>query len=178
METIVVQGQRYPVSDVHELCTVPAQLAAHMKARGFDAYGTVSLPRARAAIAYRATKTRTWHVVSPGATATEPQPPAATLAPMSNHPNRGGGRFNRAGANPTPAQIARLRSEAGLTQAAFGALVYKSVRIVEDWESGARRMPPDTWELVQIKIKAHDLVRRGRIAPQAVEDLGLTLPGK
>lgn len=100
----------------------------------------------------------------------------ATLTKMANHPNRGGNRFNRAGANPTPAQIAALRAQANLTQEKFGDLVYKSYRIVQDWESGERRMPPDTWELLQIKIKASDLLRRGRIAPLAVKDLGLELP--
>jgi len=101
---------------------------------------------------------------------------AAKLTTVANHPNRGGNRFNRAGANPTPAQISALRAESGLTQEKFGELVYKSLRIVQDWESGERRMPPDTWELLQLKIKARDLVRRGRIAPLALKDLGLELP--
>lgn len=101
---------------------------------------------------------------------------AATLAKMGNHPNRGGNRGNLAGANPTKTQIAALRAGAALTQAALGALVYKSERIVQDWESGERRMPPDTWELLQAKIKARDLMKRGRIAPLAVRELGLILP--
>ena len=100
----------------------------------------------------------------------------ATLAKMGNHPNRGGNRFNLVGANPTKTQIAQLRETAELTQAEFGSLVYKSERIVQDWESGERRMPPDTWELAQAKIKARELMKRGRIAPQAVKDLGLNLP--
>jgi len=95
---------------------------------------------------------------------------------MSNHPNRGSNRFNRAGANPTPAQICALRADSGLTQTQFGELVYKSLRIVQDWEGGERRMPPDTWELLQVKIRARDLVKRGRIAPLALKDLGLELP--
>lgn len=104
---------------------------------------------------------------------------ADTLAPtMSNHPNRGGSRFNRADANPTPKQVLELRSSAGLTQTQFGELVYKGWRTVQDWESGERRMPPDTWELAQLKIKARDLLKRGRLAPQAVKDLGLHLPGE
>lgn len=100
----------------------------------------------------------------------------AKLETMANHPNRGQGRFNRAAANPTPAQVSQLRSSAGLTQEAFGGLVYKGWRTVQDWESGERRMPPDTWELVQIKLKARELLKRGRLAPLAVKDLGLQLP--
>lgn len=100
----------------------------------------------------------------------------AKLSPVANHPNRGANRFNLAGANPTPAQIRALLEQSGLTQPAFGELVYKSGRTVEDWLSGERRMPPDTWDLLNIKIKAVDLVKRGRIAPQAIKDLGLQLP--
>lgn len=104
---------------------------------------------------------------------------AATLPEaMGNHPNRGGGRFNRTASNPTPKQVRELLDKSGMTQPEFGALVYKGVRTVEDWLSGERRMPPDTWELLQIKIKARDLVKRGRIAPQAMKDLGLQLPGE
>lgn len=101
---------------------------------------------------------------------------AAKLAVVANHPNRGGSRFNNAAANPTPKQIVELRGE--LTQAEFGALVYKSWRTVQDWESGERRMPPDTWELLQVKSKARELVKRGRLAPQALKDLGLQLPAE
>lgn len=101
---------------------------------------------------------------------------ADKLTPMSNHPNRGGNRANLFGANPTPAQVVKLREDSGLTQTDFGALVYKGLRTAQDWESGERRMPPDTWELLQAKIRARDLMKRGRIAPQAVKDLGLNLP--
>lgn len=92
------------------------------------------------------------------------------------HANRGANRFNNAAANPTKAQIIALREQAGKTQTAFGALVYKGLRTVQDWESGERRMPPDTWELIQVKLRAEELMKRGRIAPQAVKDLGLMLP--
>ena len=97
----------------------------------------------------------------------------AKLAPVATHPNRGAGRI---GANPKPGDVAELRAKHSLTQAEFGALVYKGWRTVQDWESGERRMPPDTWELVQIKLKARDLLKRGRLAPLAVQDLGLQLP--
>lgn len=101
---------------------------------------------------------------------------AVKLAHMANHPNRGGGRFNRTGANPTATQIVELRNKHGLTQTDLGNLVYKGLRTVQDWEGGERRMPPDTWELLNIKLKARDLLKRGRIAPLAVQDLGLELP--
>lgn len=55
-------------------------------------------------------------------------------------------RASRPGRNPKPAEIAQLRAEMQLTQADFGALVYRSMRIVQDWEAGKRRCPPDTWE--------------------------------
>jgi hypothetical protein len=97
---------------------------------------------------------------------------------MVNHPNRGGGRFNRLASNPTKDQVRELLEKSGYTQAQFGALVFKGVRTVEDWLSGERRMPPDTWQLIQVKIKARELMKRGRIAPQAVKDLGLELPGE
>lgn len=94
----------------------------------------------------------------------------------TNHPNRGQAKHNRATANPTPSQVSQLRASANLTQTEFGALVYKGWRTVQDWESGERRMPPDTYELAQIKIKARELLKRGRIAPLAIKDLGLQLP--
>lgn len=95
---------------------------------------------------------------------------------MGNHPNRGGNRFNRASANPTAAQVVRLRAEARLDPERFGALVFKGAKTVEEWESGERRMPPDTWQLLQVKARLADMLKSGRIAPQAVLDLGLELP--
>lgn len=106
---------------------------------------------------------------------------AARIEAVSkNHPNRGGNRGNNAGANPTPAQVLKLRTDAGLTQTEFGDLVYKNWRTVQNWESTdpavSRRMPPDTWELVQLKLRARELIKRGRIAPLVVRDLGMNLP--
>lgn len=98
----------------------------------------------------------------------------ARLQAVANHPNRSK-RAPGAGSNPSPTEVARARSESGLTQEEFGALAYKGYRAVQEWEAG-KRMPPDTWELIQIKLKAWDLVKRGRIAPQALKDLGLELP--
>ncbi len=52
---------------------------------------------------------------------------------------------------PTQQQIKAHRAACGLTQTAYGALVGAKLRTVQDWESGARKMPPSKWELVQIK---------------------------
>lgn len=105
-------------------------------------------------------------------TATDKLPAVAT-----NHPNRSSKKTGR-GDNPPPAKVKQLREGAGLTQEAFGALVYKGYRVVQEWESedGRRRCPPDTFELLEVKIKARELMKRGRIAPQAVKDLGLNIP--
>ena len=53
--------------------------------------------------------------------------------------------------NPTPGQVKAHRAACGLTQTAYGLLVGAKLRTVQDWESGARTMPPSKWELVQIK---------------------------
>src|SRR5688572_25133635 len=81
---------------------------------------------------------------------------ADTLAPVANHPNRAGRP------SPSPADVRALREKHGYTLKTFGELAHKSLRIVQDWESGERNCPPDTWELINIKLKAYDLVRRGR----------------
>jgi hypothetical protein len=104
----------------------------------------------------------------------------ARLAVVANHPNRSKTNV-KAGANPTPAQVRRAREDAGLTLEQAGELVYTSWRTFQNWEADVdsaehRRMHGATWELFQIKLKARDLVKRGRIAPQAVKDLGLPLP--
>lgn len=98
----------------------------------------------------------------------------ARVQGVANHPNRSR-KTARPGANPTTAEVVAARARAGLTQEEFGALAFKGYRAVQEWEAG-KRMPPDTWQLIQIKLKAWDLVKRGRIAPQAVLDLGLDLP--
>jgi hypothetical protein len=56
--TINIDGRVYAVKDVHPLEQITPQLAAHMKARGFDAYGYVNFPRGGNAIAYRAANGR------------------------------------------------------------------------------------------------------------------------
>lgn len=93
----------------------------------------------------------------------------ARLPAVANHPRRKSIR-----PNPTPAEIVRARGD--MTQEVFGALVHKGFRAVQEWESGGRKMPPDTWDLIKIKQKAWELVKRGRIAPQTLLDLGIELP--
>lgn len=62
--TIDVEGRNYAVADIHRIGDIQPQLAAHMKARGFDAYGFVTFPRGRkGAVAYRASETGCWHIV-------------------------------------------------------------------------------------------------------------------
>jgi DNA-binding transcriptional regulator YiaG len=104
----------------------------------------------------------------------------ATLAPVATHPNRSKSS-PKAGANPTPAQVRKAREEAGLTLEQAGELVYTSWRSWQNWEAATdsaehRRMHPATWELFLLKVRIRDLLKRGRIAPQAVKDLGLQLP--
>lgn len=60
---ITVEGRVYAVESVHQLAEITPQLAAHMKARGFDAYGYVTFPRGGNAVAYRAAKGGAWHIV-------------------------------------------------------------------------------------------------------------------
>ena len=69
---------------------------------------------------------------------------------MSNHPNRGGSNPAR---NPKPAEIKKLRIQAGLSQAGAGELLYTTVGSWQQWEGGLRRMHPAFWELFQIKVK-------------------------
>jgi hypothetical protein len=61
--TITVDGRVYTVENVHPIEEITPQLASHMQARGFNAYGYVSFPRGGNAIAYRAAQTGAWHLV-------------------------------------------------------------------------------------------------------------------
>lgn len=79
---------------------------------------------------------------------------------MANHPNRSR-RTDTPGRTPRPAEIAQLREEMELTQTDFGRLVYRSMRTVQQWESGERRMPPDTWEYLCL-LQAYPEVGRCR----------------
>lgn len=53
--------------------------------------------------------------------------------------------------NPTPKQIRAARTAAGHTQTEAAAVIYKSLRGWQDWESGARKMDPALLELYRIK---------------------------
>lgn len=53
--------------------------------------------------------------------------------------------------SPTPNQVRKAREKAGLSRAA-AALVYRSVRVWEKYETGERNMDPAVWELWQIKV--------------------------
>ena len=68
---------------------------------------------------------------------------------MTNHPNRG---RRSAASNPTPAEILKVRTTAGLTQTEAAALIYRSRRSWQEWEAGDQRMDPALWELFNLKI--------------------------
>lgn len=72
---------------------------------------------------------------------------------MTNHANRKRGPKSPA-ANPTPAAVLAARTAARLTQRDAGALIYRSERNWQQWESGDRRMDPALFELFQIKNAA------------------------
>ena len=52
---------------------------------------------------------------------------------------------------PTPTEIRAARASSGLTQTAAGALIGAKLRTWQDWESGARNMPPVKFEMWLIK---------------------------
>jgi len=70
---------------------------------------------------------------------------------MVSHPNRSK-KTPKEGRNPSPEEIIQARNMAGLTQEEAAAVVYKSTIAWKKWEGGNRRMPPDTWELLLIKL--------------------------
>ncbi len=53
---------------------------------------------------------------------------------------------------PTPTQVKSARQDAGLTQTAAAAVIYKKLRTWQQWESGDRQMDEALWELFNIKI--------------------------
>jgi hypothetical protein len=65
---------------------------------------------------------------------------------MSNHPNRGRGN---SGYIPTPAEVREYRGD--MIQAEAAALIYTTDRIWRNYESGASRMHPASWELLLYK---------------------------
>lgn len=75
------------------------------------------------------------------------------------------------GYSPSGDEVAELREAIGLSQAEFARLVYRSVRIVQYWESSGksdsgrnlrkRQCPLDTWEYVNL-LAEYPEVRRCR----------------
>jgi putative transcriptional regulator len=76
-----------------------------------------------------------------------------------SHPNRGG--KDRPGRNPQPEEIRQLRDEMELTQAELAALLHASVRSVQKWEQGERRMHPGLWEYLTL-LQAYPVVARAQ----------------
>lgn len=74
---------------------------------------------------------------------------------MTAHPNRSR-RPGAAGANPQPDEIVEARLAVNLTQTQAAALVYCTLRAWQDWEAGARRMHPATWDLWRARAGAPD----------------------
>ena len=54
--------------------------------------------------------------------------------------------------NPTPEEIKQARKDASLTQSQAAALLYKSCRAWQKWESGEARMGKAMFELFLIKV--------------------------
>jgi DNA-binding transcriptional regulator YiaG len=56
--------------------------------------------------------------------------------------------------NPTPSQVRAARIGAGLTQSQAASFIGAALRTWQDWESGARNMPPAKWILFTMMIDA------------------------
>ena len=56
--------------------------------------------------------------------------------------------------NPSPAEIRKARESAGLSTAEASALVHRTQRNWQQWESGTRPMDAALWELFSLKSKA------------------------
>jgi len=52
---------------------------------------------------------------------------------------------------PTPSNIRHLRQHLGLSQTAFGSMLHSSMRAVQNWEAGLRKINPATWALALIQ---------------------------
>lgn len=57
----------------------------------------------------------------------------------------------------TPAQVRAAREEIGHTQTEAAALVYRTMRAWQDWESGARNIDPAAFELYLIKTGQREI---------------------
>lgn len=56
--------------------------------------------------------------------------------------------------NPTPAEIRKARTDAGLSQVAAARLIHCSMRAWQEWESGRNQMHPAFWELFLQKLES------------------------
>jgi DNA-binding transcriptional regulator YiaG len=56
--------------------------------------------------------------------------------------------------NPTPQQIKQARLTAGLTQQATADLLSVSIKTVQSWEGGWRKIRPPTWRLFNLLTDA------------------------
>jgi DNA-binding transcriptional regulator YiaG len=63
------------------------------------------------------------------------------------------------GYTPSPEMISGLRKRHKLTQTEFGNIGSYSLRAVQDWESGKRKMHPLTWMAYQHMLGEIELVR-------------------
>ena len=54
---------------------------------------------------------------------------------------------------PSARQVRAAREAAGLSRTSAAALVYRSVRVWEKYETGERNMDPAIWELWQLKVR-------------------------
>jgi DNA-binding transcriptional regulator YiaG len=62
-------------------------------------------------------------------------------------------RKEEPGICPSPEDIAAYRIECGMSTAEAAALIYRTVRNWQQWESAERKMDPALWELFRIKVK-------------------------
>jgi DNA-binding transcriptional regulator YiaG len=62
--------------------------------------------------------------------------------------------------SPTPEQIKQARVASGLTQADAGELIYCSMRLWQQWESGESIMHPALYELFMIKAGLVDSIEK------------------
>lgn len=67
---------------------------------------------------------------------------------MSNHPNRSGGDH----ANPTPDEVREARLAAGLSQSQAATLIDGTMRAIQGYEAGERRMHAGLWRLFRARL--------------------------
>jgi len=57
------------------------------------------------------------------------------------------------GVYPSPEEILAFRLEVGMSTTEAAAVIYRTVRNWQQWESAERKMDPALWELFRIKVK-------------------------